>query len=990
MRDYDDFRPPMARISAGQLIKWMKKCSILLTLILVVLLLGYSSASGGEEFGYIDLVNRLEVDRFDLVQPTSLTTGPTAGVLMLLEGNKNRVHTISTFGDLHAIEGIEGLPGGVQHIEYDARSGSLLTFDPIRQQLRTARGDRGTAVTLPLKEANGIAVDPTSGDAYLLHSKSGRLLRVDGAGIDVPFPASQISRPVSTLVLSGEVGDLQGLAFEPVKRHLFSINVERMQLVEYSLRGERIRVYDLSPFELTTPVALTFAPSTNQTDAPSVYNLFIATGGMDGDIWEFTLDPKAAAAFHAAAAPLVQTIATWQFYPPSPDASGITYLPHSNSLLEADSEVNEKPVYQGTNQFEMALNGSLIRTYDTTHFSMEPTGAAYDPDRNHLFLTDDNVRQVYEVDLSYNQVNSFSVAVLDSKLVDPEGIAYNSWNGRLYIAGGISEAIFWIDPGSDNNFGTSDDMEGSFPATNLADPEGITFNFDQGTIFAVGKEDVVAEYTAGGSVVQMIDIAAADAHKPAGLAYGPTSVGGGKSIYVSDRGHDADSDINGGKGDGMIYEFALGALPGPTADFEANPTSGAIPLTVNFSNSSSGFYETCLWNFGDGVNSTVCENPTHEYANPGTYQVSLTVSGSSGEDTRVKSGYIVASGPLTADFVARPSSGITPLPVTFTNLSTGDYNSCLWEFGDGDSSSNCVNAQHLYTSAGSYTVSLTVSGAGGSQTKTRVEHITVSEAGNANFSADPTQGTAPLAVNFNNLSLGDFDSCQWDFGDGSSSQSCGDPVHTYTTPGIYAVTLTITEGANEDSVTFTDLIAVYEEIEANFEADPKTGVQPLGVNFSNLSSGAYLTCAWDFGDGGTSSSCANPNYVYTTAGLYTVSLRVEGPGGSHSKTAEGFLNIEEATVSFSATPRAGEVPLEVFFDNLSEGTYDICQWNFGDGATSSECDNPSHIYTVPGSYTVALEMNGASGPHFFRMVDYISAQPNVMNLPLIVARGHKK
>ncbi len=686
----------------------------------------------------------------------------------------------------------------------------------------------------------------------------------------------------------------------------------------------------------------------------------------------------------STAATLVQTINVWQFSPPSPDGSGATYLPHSGRLLETDSEVNEKAIYQDANQFEMTLSGSLINTYDTTHFTNEPTGIAYDPDRNHLFITDDNAKMVYESDLSYNMVNSFSVATLDGKLVDPEGIAYNSWNGFLYIAGGVSNTIFWIDPGGDSDFGTRDDLEGSFPATNLSDPEGIAFNTDNGNLFAVGKFDVVAEYTAAGSVVQMIDISAADARKPAGMAYGPTSVGGGKSIYVTDRGYDLDSDINGGKGDGQIYEFALGSLPSPTAGFVGSPTSGPIALTVNFSNSSGGFYDTCLWSFGDGSSSTACANPSHEYANPGTYQVSLTVGGPSGEAKIVKTGYIVASGPMTADFSGRPGSGITPLQVAFSNLSTGDYDSCLWDFGDSSSSSECANPKHVYTVAGSYTVSLMVSGAGGSQTATKVDYILVSEAGNANFSADPGQGVAPLAVNFTNLSLGDFDSCQWDFGDGNTSQSCGNPTHTYTAPGIYSVSLAIDNPSGFDSVTFKNLIAVYEAVAADFGANPREGIEPLTVNFSNLSSGDYRTCSWDFGDGSSSSDCGKPNHVYIAAGIYTVSLKVEGLGGIDSKIIAGTINVAAATVAFSATPTVGKVPLTVFFDNLSEGKYDSCLWRFGDGATSSDCDNPSHTYTAPGSYTVALSMNGPSGSNSTRMTNYISSQPNLMILPLIV------
>ena len=423
------------------------------------------------------------------------------------------------------------------------------------------RGQTRTAVTTPLVKAHGIAVDPVTGDVYLLDGDSRQLINLAA----IPNGALLELEPAPTIALGGsETGALRGLAFNPRSRHLFTYNPTNHQLLEFTLTGAQAKSYDLSPFGLSEPQELAFAPSTDQTDDPAAVSLYIASGGTDADVWEFTFATPIPLSLAATAASLVQTIEVWQFSPPSPDASGATYLPHSNRLLETDSEVNEKPIYQDVNQFEMELDGSLINTYDTTHFTREPTGIAFDPDRNHLFITDDNAKMVYESDLSYSMVNSFPVATLDGKSVDPEGIAYNTWNGRLYIAGGTSNTIFWIDPGTDNDFGTSDDLQGSFPATNLSDPEGITFNTDNGNLYGVGKSDVVAEYTTTGSVVQVINISAAGAKKPAGLAYGPTSVGGGKSIYVTDRGVDADSGINGGKGDGKIYEFALGPV-GPTS-----------------------------------------------------------------------------------------------------------------------------------------------------------------------------------------------------------------------------------------------------------------------------------------------------------------------------------------------------------------------------------------------------------------------------------------
>ena len=81
--------------------------------------------------------------------------------------------------------------------------------------------------------------------------------------------------------------------------------------------------------------------------------------------------------------------------------------------------------------------------------------------------------------------------------------------------------------------------------------------------------------------------------------------------------------------------------------------------------------------------------------------------------------------PAVADMMGSPREGIAPLEVTFTNQSTGDYDTCLWDFGDGSTSIDCEPSPHTYKAAGTYTVSLTVNGLGGEDTKTRVDYIKV-------------------------------------------------------------------------------------------------------------------------------------------------------------------------------------------------------------------------------------------------------------------------
>ncbi|RME95456.1 MAG: PKD domain-containing protein, partial [Bacteroidetes bacterium] len=136
----------------------------------------------------------------------------------------------------------------------------------------------------------------------------------------------------------------------------------------------------------------------------------------------------------------------------------------------------------------------------------------------------------------------------------------------------------------------------------------------------------------------------------------------------------------------------------------------------------------------------------------------------------------------TAGFTASPTSGVRPLMVQFTDQSTGDITSWSWDFGDGGTSSQ-QNPSHTYTSAGTYTVRLTVTGPGGSDTKRRRDYITVTEpAPVADFTGSPTSGPKPLTVHFTDQSTGNIANWDWDFGDGGTSTQ-QNPSHTYTEAG---------------------------------------------------------------------------------------------------------------------------------------------------------------------------------------------------------------
>ena len=254
-------------------------------------------------------------------------------------------------------------------------------------------------------------------------------------------------------------------------------------------------------------------------------------------------------------------------------------------------------------------------------------------------------------------------------------------------------------------------------------------------------------------------------------------------------------------------------------DFDASPTQGPSPLLVDFTNLSTGDYDTCTWEFGDGDTSGDCDDPSHEYTpEPGTlrfpidgvYTVTLTVSGLGGTDAVTHTRYITTYEAAQADFSASPVTGTTPLTVAFSDKSTGAYDTCIWDFGDGGTSNNCDDPNYTYESGGSYTVTLTVRGLGGSNTITHTNYVTAYETVQADFSAVPTSGSVPLTVEFTNLSTGDYDTCTWDFGDGESDIRCSDISHTYEQTGAHSVKLTVAGSGGIDMERKVDYITVTE------------------------------------------------------------------------------------------------------------------------------------------------------------------------------------
>ena len=430
-----------------------------------------------------------------------------------------------------------------------------------------------------------------------------------------------------------------------------------------------------------------------------------------------------------------------------------------------------------------------------------------------------------------------------------------------------------------------------------------------------------------------------------------------------------------GGSDGETKTNYITVKVGPTAEFYGTPTAGTEPLTVSFYDQSSGA-TLWSWDFGDGGTSTA-QNPTHEYSQ-GTYTVSLTVTNECGSDVETKTDYIVVEPclPPVADFEGTPLSGEVPLTVSFTDLSTNDPTGWDWDFGEGGSSTQ-QNPVYEYTSAGTYTVTLTATNSCGPDVETKTDYITVTcTPPTADFAGDPTSGGHPLTVQFTDQSSG-ATSWDWDFGDTQTSTE-QNPSHQYSSPGVYTVTLTVTNDCGSDIETKNDYITVYETPVAAFSGTPTSGCVPLTVNFTDESTGDITGWSWNFGDGG-SSTAQNPSHEYTSGGTYTVSLTVTGPGGSDDEIKTDYITVNVApTADFAGSPRSGDKPLTVTFTDQSSGNPTSWDWDFGDGG-SSTLQNPSYEYTEAGFYAVTLTATNACGSDIESKTDYIEVKEPSQN-----------
>ncbi len=364
-----------------------------------------------------------------------------------------------------------------------------------------------------------------------------------------------------------------------------------------------------------------------------------------------------------------------------------------------------------------------------------------------------------------------------------------------------------------------------------------------------------------------------------------------------------------------------------------------------------------FWDFGDNTNSTL-KNPTHSYANTGTYTVTLTVSSLTSCDSTTSQQVNVIDAPVAGFSVNDVCQGMGNV---FNDLSMPASGSSLvswaWDFGDSNTS-NQQNPMHTYASSGSFTAGLTVTdnfGCMGIATQNAIVHPLplVNFGSGIKCTGSPVQFTDSTLI-----FSGSITSWLWDFGDPGSGTSnistLQNPTHLYNTQGFYFIKLKVTsdEGCVDSLIKS---IEIRKAPSPNFSASQACDGEYVQFTYlPNPFPSTATNWAWSFGNGITSTQ-TNPANLYLTYGNYNVSLTVTDSLSGCVNSLSQLVLVDPIPVARIgiADPCIG-VSYQ-FKDSSSVATGNIASWNwdFGGLGTSTQKD-PIFAFADTGSYIIKL------------------------------------
>ncbi len=406
--------------------------------------------------------------------------------------------------------------------------------------------------------------------------------------------------------------------------------------------------------------------------------------------------------------------------------------------------------------------------------------------------------------------------------------------------------------------------------------------------------------------------------------------------------------------DGLACNHKILYTPTSSGGTTTLPTTYCTNSGVNLSFPASVNGQTITswsWDFANGTFSNI-QNPTAVFLVPQTYPVSINVSTAQGCNYSFIQNITVFNTPVS-NFSYSIDLAMDSV-FFYNNIPSSSLDTLTWSWNFGDAGLSSVeNPSHHYISGGYYSVSLASTTNHGCS-DTLVELIFIDKPTAAFSTTGACAGSVISFLDASVYSMGTITSWQWDFGDGTTS-TVQNPSHIYSFSGSYTVNLTVTTPSGSFGNT-SNIVVISSTPLVQFLGDALTGCSPMLVNFSNLSvSPAGSSYLWNFGDNSTSSS-QTPSHTYLQSGVFPVKLVVTSLSGcSDSLIKPAYITVgDAATANFTSTGGCANTLIN-FIDNstITGGSIISWNWSFGDGGISSS-QNPTHIYSTPGSYLVTL------------------------------------
>ena len=390
----------------------------------------------------------------------------------------------------------------------------------------------------------------------------------------------------------------------------------------------------------------------------------------------------------------------------------------------------------------------------------------------------------------------------------------------------------------------------------------------------------------------------------------------------------------------------------PIARFAAPNNCSGTPISFsNQSTSEDGNITAFLWGFGDG-NFSFDQNPVHQYADSGEFNVDLITISSYGCAGNFSDTLSIFSHPRVA---IQMNNACVGAPIQFnSSLNQNSGTSYSWSLGNGYTST-ASNFNYAFNTPGTYTVSL-VATSGNGCSGNKSEQINIYPNPVPAFSSNEVcQSAQTLFNNQSSISAGSINSYSWSFGDNQQSNQFN-PIHTFSSPGTFNAVMTATSDQGCAANVIRPVV-VHPNPTAIFSAGMQ-GCGPLSAVFngnSSISTGVIAGTLWNFGDGEISTD-SNPNHIYTQSGTYDVTYTVVSDFGCIAANVQPnvITVFPKPLADFVADPMITDILMPVIhFQNQSQD-YTTYQWTFGDGTFTNTELNPTHTFSDTGSYSAML------------------------------------